>query len=337
MSTFKTIRGESIKSLTSDPSPVVTGDIWYNSTSQTLKGVVLVGAWASGGAMSQARYGLGGAGTQTAALAIAGSSTGSNSLTNVEKYDGSSWTAGNVLPVGRIYIGGCGTQTAALSAGGGALPGVYASINSYEYDGTNWTAGGNMAQITGTFGQLVGTQTAGLVIAGDQVPATPRSIANVEEYDGSSWTAVTAVPSVRNNTGNIGIQTAAIAAGGEAQTPPGIAYLTETLEYDGTNWTTGGALPINTYRAMACGTQTDGILFGGVAPPPTSSVTTTLNYDGAAWATNPASLATAKQQGGVSTSGTSSLAVTFGGSAPGVVADTQEYTKAAATKTFTTS
>jgi hypothetical protein len=38
-------------------------------------------------------------------------------------------------------------------------------------------------------------------------------------------------------------------------------------------------------------------------------------------------LATAKQQAGVSTSGTSSAAVTFGGSAPGVTADTQEFNK----------
>ena len=39
MSTFKEIRGTLIKSLSSDPSPIANGDIWYNSTSQVLKGV----------------------------------------------------------------------------------------------------------------------------------------------------------------------------------------------------------------------------------------------------------------------------------------------------------
>ena len=42
MSTFKEIRGQLIKSVSSDPSPISNGDIWYNSTSQTLKGVVEV-------------------------------------------------------------------------------------------------------------------------------------------------------------------------------------------------------------------------------------------------------------------------------------------------------
>ena len=38
MSTFKEIRGQLIKSVSSDPANAGGGDMWYNSTSQTLKG-----------------------------------------------------------------------------------------------------------------------------------------------------------------------------------------------------------------------------------------------------------------------------------------------------------
>jgi len=40
MSTFKEIQGRNIKSVSSDPASAGAGDIWYNSTSTTLKGVV---------------------------------------------------------------------------------------------------------------------------------------------------------------------------------------------------------------------------------------------------------------------------------------------------------
>ena len=73
MSTFKEIRGQLIKSLTSDPSPATAGDMWYNSTSQTLKGVVGSSAWSSGGALSLPRSVAGlNAGTQTAGIAFGG-------------------------------------------------------------------------------------------------------------------------------------------------------------------------------------------------------------------------------------------------------------------------
>ena len=72
MSTFKEIRGTLIRSLSSDPSPVAAGDMWYNSTSQTLKGELSVSAWASGGNVNTDRYGSAGSGTQTAGLMAAG-------------------------------------------------------------------------------------------------------------------------------------------------------------------------------------------------------------------------------------------------------------------------
>jgi len=73
MATYKEIHGTSIEVLASDPANPVLGQIWYNTTSQTLKGQEFAAAaWATGSNLSTARQGLAGAGTQTAGLAFGG-------------------------------------------------------------------------------------------------------------------------------------------------------------------------------------------------------------------------------------------------------------------------
>jgi hypothetical protein len=73
MAEYINIRGQSIEVVASDPANPTIGQIWYNSTSNTLKGggVTTAGAWATGNNLNTARY-LAGAGTQTAALAFGG-------------------------------------------------------------------------------------------------------------------------------------------------------------------------------------------------------------------------------------------------------------------------
>ena len=72
MATYKEIKGTQIEVVSSDPSNPVEGQVWYNSTDQAVKGESFVSAaWASGGSLNTARDRLGGAGTQTAAIANA--------------------------------------------------------------------------------------------------------------------------------------------------------------------------------------------------------------------------------------------------------------------------
>jgi hypothetical protein len=70
-------------------------------------------AWASGGNMGTARYGLAGAGTQTAGLAFGGYTT-TEVANATEEYDGTAWTAGGNLGTARVSLGGAGIQTAGL-------------------------------------------------------------------------------------------------------------------------------------------------------------------------------------------------------------------------------
>jgi hypothetical protein len=55
MTTYKTIRGTHIVSVTSDPPAPVNGQMWYNSTTRTLKGSKAnpVGSWSTGTSMNQ--------------------------------------------------------------------------------------------------------------------------------------------------------------------------------------------------------------------------------------------------------------------------------------------
>ena len=64
MATFKEIRGQLIKKYTTNPADPLEGQMWYNSTTGTLKGVVVSDAWSSASPLITARYGSGGCQSQ---------------------------------------------------------------------------------------------------------------------------------------------------------------------------------------------------------------------------------------------------------------------------------
>ena len=90
MTIYKEIIGTNIEAVSSDPANPVEGQVWYNTTSQTLKGqsATTTAAWATGGNLNLARQNLGGTGTQTAALAFGGYDEAYQ--TETEIYNGSS-------------------------------------------------------------------------------------------------------------------------------------------------------------------------------------------------------------------------------------------------------
>jgi hypothetical protein len=75
MATYYGTYGQKVQYLASDPSDPQTGQVWYNSTSATLKvqSATTAGAWATGGNLNTARSDTGGAGaTKDAALVFGG-------------------------------------------------------------------------------------------------------------------------------------------------------------------------------------------------------------------------------------------------------------------------
>ena len=141
MAEYINIRGQSIEVVASDPANPTQGQIWYNSTSNTLKGggVTTAGAWATGNNLNTSRFGLAGAGTQTAALGFTGYD-GTANTGATEEYDGSTWTTSPAsLSTARNSLAGSGTQTAALAFGGSP-------------DGTSVVASTEEFTITGTAG-----------------------------------------------------------------------------------------------------------------------------------------------------------------------------------------
>src|SRR6056300_1228440 len=66
ITTFGPSLGDTIQSVASDPPSLSEGDFWYNTTTGSLKGVVQIKAWSSGGNLGTARQAGTGSGTQTA-------------------------------------------------------------------------------------------------------------------------------------------------------------------------------------------------------------------------------------------------------------------------------
>ena len=69
MATYLGTHGSKIQNYTTDPDNPITGEVWYNETSNTLKfqypAVTTAGSWRTGGSLNSARVYLAGAGTQT--------------------------------------------------------------------------------------------------------------------------------------------------------------------------------------------------------------------------------------------------------------------------------
>ena len=93
MSTYKEIIGKKIKSVSSDPSDSADGQMWYNTTTQSLRGLAITEAWASSGPLPEANYGAAGAGSQTDMIYFGGAPY--PALTNKTfEYNGTGWSEG---------------------------------------------------------------------------------------------------------------------------------------------------------------------------------------------------------------------------------------------------
>ena len=204
-------------SLASPLSVAQDGQVWYNSSTEVLKGfgyTIGTGSWASGGTLPSKRGNYGACGTQSATVSGGGYDGGppEQILNNTILYDGTSWSSGNNMNMVKDHNFMFGIQTAAVSVGGILSPGGAHQSVVEEYDGTNWT------EVTNVPTSMVGAGTAGSLTAGlimgGSTGTTPAGAATSFEYDGTNWTSGGTL-----NTGRyramgqcIGLQTAALYA-----------------------------------------------------------------------------------------------------------------------------
>lgn len=206
MSKYKDIRGTHIKTVTADPPAPINGQMWYNSTTQVMKGFTSspVGTWSTTAPLNTARYQLGGAGKlSTAALGFGGSPPPAPTAKAItEQWNGTSWTEVADLGTARYLLGGAGTSTAALAFGGLGGTGL-----SEAWDGSSWTEGPDLNTARShLYG--AGTSTAALAFGGN-----PKLTAT-EEYNGTAWSTKASLATGRHNLSGAGTTTAGIAFGG---------------------------------------------------------------------------------------------------------------------------
>jgi len=184
MADYKTLHGTNIDSVSSDPSNPINGQVWYNSTSFTLKAFTSnpTGAWAAGNNMNTARRQAAGGGIQTSALVFGGYISAKTDVT--ESYNGTNWAEVGDLNTERSLLAGCGASNTAGLAFGGLSPATPPTIGLTEsFNGTSWTEVADLNTVRrSTYG--TGTNTAALLAGGYDGSAKDET----ELFNGTSWT-----------------------------------------------------------------------------------------------------------------------------------------------------
>jgi len=327
MATYEEIHGKRVETFSSDPTldSSYEGQVWFNSTSGTLKAVVASAAWRSGTPFVTSGYGAAGSGSLTAGLimgrnTLASGDTPSNAT---EEWNGSGWATGGNLSTGRYYGGALGTQTATVFVGGDSRPpGSGSQTTSENYNGTSWTSG-TAYPVAVTLSSGFGTTSAGVMCNGSDTTYSSTT----KEYDGS-WTAGGSLSTARRWIGTAGTQTAGLAFGG--QVPPSGHSTNVTEEYGGTSWTSGGSLNVTrAVNAVGGGinqdaSQTNALASGGYqsSGSPKSYFNETEAYDGTSWSAQP-TMATARGYG--TGGGTGSAGIVVGAYTGSVTTAVEEF------------
>jgi hypothetical protein len=330
MAEYKAIRGHTIRTIAGDASPLVTGDIWYSSTTRKIRGAKIgAGAWASGGNLNTAREYGAGIGTQTAAL-VACVTTATAVLDSVESYDGSSWSeiADTNTARGTDSWNGDGTQTAGIVEGGFAPGGPAVTDETEIWNGTAWTEVNDLNTAKASHaGTSEGTTTATLAFGGSY--PSPHT-ATVESYNGTSWTEITDLNTSRERLSGCGTSTAALAIDGATTPGAGASGIQRTESWNGTAWTEVADTSTVHYWGTAFGNSTAALVAGSYP-----AATHTDEWNGTAWA-EAAAFSTSRVLHNAGTGGPGVNGGIIIGGSP-VSNATEEWTKAVAAVSFTSS
>jgi hypothetical protein len=286
MANYKDIKGTAVSIVSSNPSTITEGSVWYNTTDEALRvgRTTAAGAWSSAPNLVQPANSSAGDGPADAAI---------------------------------IYSGDIYAYYASYPENPSSKPGLH----TQTYDGTSWTLGPNMndsARYRGSTSH--GSQTATLAFGGDAVPPSPGApvyLTNSEQYNGSSWTATPSMPVGRSQHGSFGTVTSAVAfAGRDANVPT--TYQSDPVLYNGSSWTSIPNTSINPtsypqssepHYEYAKGTGPTSAALAIFAVHPSNDMPGTMSYNGSTWTTE-----AVKNVGsyGADLAGTSTIAVWSG-------------------------
>ena len=322
MAEYKDLFGQKIKSLASDPSVAVSGQIWYNSASAAIKANIFYnGVWATGSAaMNNGRKNVGSAGAGSTAGVVAGGITlqpnGQQTNQNdTETFDGTTWTQGNNIGSTRRGLGSAGvSSTAALIFGGYLDPYTTASES---WDGTNWTGTPSLNSSRDNIGGG-GTSTSALAIAGQQ---GVNITAQVESYNGSSWTVGTSSPYVEHLwISAAGKSNSDVLAWGGSTYSSGYTSYNTCYYWNGSSWTSKNTTSVvNRSNSGNSASSTNSIVSYGGNPETYTDI-----WDGTSW-TAGNTLPVAQSSAGSNGSGPSGTAAWYaGGSAPTITSPADE-------------
>ena len=332
MSTYKELFGKYVRSVGSDPSAAAgLGEIWYNTSSNTFKSSVGIGAWSSGGSVNTIRSALSGAGTQNDMIINGGTSPASpGSNTATETYNGTCWAAITASPTATNQNASTGTVTTAANFIGGG-PDPKKNITQH-WDGSGWSAGGTLATARANM-KGTGPDAAGIILGG-QGAAGAGLLA--EKYNGTSWSSAGTLAGANFGGSMAGTSTAALGFGGYYDLRPSggsEAQTANTFSYDGSTWTIVNSMSNVRNYAQGAGSQGSAIV-GGTNSAPNSTLAE--QWDGTSW-TAAAVMGIGRWSG--ASAGTSGAAATVvaGLSGGSYVGTSEEYSMVSTVKTLTTS
>ena len=321
MTTYKEIKGTQIQVLSSDPTNLVDGQVWYNSTDQAVKAAVFsADTVTSGGNYPETLYQAGSAGVQTAALGYGGRPN-NNRTTGSYSYNGSNWTSTPSLNSARsVFQSSFGTSTSAIAVNGQGPPSSPPVFVDFveEFNGSSWSEKNSTNETRRIMSGIGDTGTSGLVAGGYTAPGATS--VNVEQWNGTNWTEVNNLNNPGGYKGGAGDVTAGLAFGNAAKVE----------SWNGTNWTELTDAPAT--LQIGGGTTTAVIAAGG---PATQNI---LKYDGSSWTTSPASFSVGHGDGGYAGNPGTAAVVFAGAPSPSYTNSTEEFDVAAfTTRTFTDS
>ena len=338
MADYININGNNIPIRASDPSNPIVGEIWYNSTTNLLKGQAFdsIGIWSTGASINTARQQASDFGSTRDALVFAGGFDPSRS-TATEEYNGTSFSTGGALSTVVGGAGGSGTLTAGVSFGGSnSSPGSTGFTNrTNEYDGSAWATVNAMN--TGTpYRPGTGTETD-TIAAGSAINFPPTTGTVSEKYDGTCWTSTPSLSTARYAE-DVGTGSSALAIAGQ-NTPSTVTNVVES--WNDTSWTSSPATNQNHGGHGKTGTDdTSALIWGGGTTDPLGANPTvqTESWDGVSWTSLPSQ---ANLPTGVTypaSTGTQSAAISAGGNPPaGVTTATNLFDQGPITVTFSSS